>query len=58
MQLRDGEKLKATVSIVCVIGIVTIESIALWHGINGVALSASAAAIGAIGGWWARKARE
>lgn len=57
-RLLDGEKLKAAVCIVAVLGIATIETIALLHGINGVAMSTSAAAIGAIGGWWGRKARE
>lgn len=58
MLLHDGIKLKARVSIIAICGIVAIEAIALSNGIDGVALSASAAAIGAIGGWWAKSVQE
>lgn len=56
-RLHDGEKLKAAVCVVALLGIVTIETLALLRGIDGVAMSASAAALGAIGGWWAKKVR-
>ena len=57
MHLHDGEKLKAVVCIAAVSAILWIETLALLRGIDGVALSASAAAIGAIGGWWAKKVK-
>lgn len=49
--------LKAAVSIVAIVGIVGLELVALHRGIDGLAMGASTGALGAIGGWWAKKAR-
>ena len=49
--------LKATVSVLAICAIVGLQAFALSRGIDGIALGASSAALGAIGGWWAKKAR-
>lgn len=53
-----SEVLKAIVSLLAVGAIVFVEYGALNRGIDGVALSSSIGALAAIGGYWARKARE
>jgi len=44
------------IALVSIGGIVVLEGIALFKGINGVALSGSIGALGGIGGYWIRAA--
>jgi small-conductance mechanosensitive channel len=39
--------------LICVVGILVLEGVALINGVNGAALSASIGALGFIGGWGA-----
>ena len=44
-------KVETSVLLIAAMGVVAIEVVALMHGVDGVALGASLAALCAIGGW-------
>jgi hypothetical protein len=54
----NSPKIDALVTLVAVLAIVAVETVALLHGINGVALTSSVGGIGVIVGWWAKRAKD
>jgi hypothetical protein len=49
---------KTAVAVVAIGAVVILELVALHLGIDGIAFGTSTAAIGGIGGWWARTVRR
>jgi hypothetical protein len=44
--------------LICVVGILVLEGVALINGVNGAALSASIGALAFIGGWGAKNLKD